>query len=207
MCSIVGSFDKKTLADLIEANKYRGTSRHSVLAVRYENKNIRTAFRAMGDGVFEDFDELPNDCYYIAHHQAPTSHDSLFHPAKHGNVSVFHNGIIKNRHIKVMQEELGSSSHWDTQLIAEAIDKNGYSCLKTIDGSFACVVITESEVNIFRNAIAPMFIDDKLSISSTVLPGYATIESEKVWNLDLVLKTRSVVYSFETCDNVFFFGE
>lgn len=207
MCSIVGSFDKKTLRELIELNKYRGATRHSVMAVKYSDSHVKTIFTALGDGVFDDFDGLPNDCYYIAHHQAPTSRDSLFHPARSDSVAVFHNGIIKNRHIKVMQEELKSSSSWDTMLIAEAISKNGYSPLKTIDGSFACVVVTPQEITIFRNAIAPMFIDEKLNISSSVHPGYASIEAEKVWKLDLVLKTRSVVYSFDTCDNVFFFGE
>lgn len=205
MCSIVGSFSIKTLKQLIKANAYRGQYRHSVIAQNPYGEGFR-AF--MGEGAFTNFRELEREgAYYIAHHQAPTAASASYHPARFNGDYLFHNGIVKERHIEQMQTELVTDETWDTKLLCMTVNTFGFSALSKIDGSFAGVSRRDGKLYIFRNQLSPMFTNDLLDFSSTSTGTCSSdLPPEKVFQIDFKENRFTPVEDFKTNDNVYFFS-
>lgn len=200
MCGIIASFSLDKLKQIAELNSYRGQHSYSLALFDYEMKELFYLCKDFGPINFNNFG-IPPSNYAIAHIQAPTSENRdllSIHPAQYGNTYLWHNGILKPETIKKLQKELNSSSTWDTQLLLEHIVAAGRP--RDIDGSFACLLIDEQDVYIFRNEIAPLFYDDLLNVSSVPFAGSKTVPPNIMWGLGL--NTRELIETdrFETVD-------
>lgn len=143
MCGIYGSFKGNKFTALGELNRSRGVKQSSV-----EMFNIGTSL------------------YTIGHVQTPTSNSARKHPAVHENgARLWHNGIIKDTCLN--EYEYIDYDGWDTMFILKLLEESGAGALSNIDGSFACVYQKASgNVFVFRNEIAPLYIDNDLNLSS-----------------------------------------
>ncbi len=167
MCSIVGSFDKNEIIELVALNRHRGEHSHSISLYDVEQLTIISTIRKMGPLDPEDI-FIPQGCYCIVHQQAPTTDNKSLdniHPAEKQGELLWHNGILKAKEVKRLQKKHNTKESWDTMLLLQDLIQEGYP--KEIDGSFSCLFCDGVDVFLFRNAIAPMFVNAKLDISST----------------------------------------
>ncbi len=215
MCSIIGSFEPKMLVHLYELNSYRGTHSHSITVYDHRNKKIRYSDKRLGTlpekHIINVTRTFPGN-YYVIHSQAPTtenaSEDSIHPAALHHNevrdISyLWHNGILKPKTIKQLQEETGLGSSWDTELLLHYMVTRGN--LSDIDGSFACLMYHMGDMFMFRNEISPLFIDFDMNISSTKFEIGAhdggesfSIKPNTIFKLDLVNKSSIIQSTFST---------
>lgn len=202
MCAIIGSFDKKTLAELYKLNSYRGELSYSVCSFKPKEKvELGVLMKDEGKMPEELLFRYPSsfEDFHIAHSQAPTTDTKNVHPAVDGGALLWHNGIIKQKTIE--------EGKWDTEWLLEQILDYGWSVLSRIDGTFACVMYNEGSLYVFRNEISPLFIDDSLNISSTRFSGGESLEPNKVFKLDLVKKKKYIEAEFETRENPYYIPE
>ena len=199
MCSIVGSYDIEQIERLVNLNAYRGQKTHSLLEV-LDQRIVRIW---KGPGPLGHFDKYP-DSYMIVHHQEPTTQSIDIHPAVIGDKLLYHNGIIKERYLDIIRKELDTDGQWDTKLLLQLIEERGLSCLSDVDGSFACVYINKGNVHVFRNTLAPLFIDDNATISSTQFDGSIELPPNVVSRIDNGMLTD--VFNFSTNDDVYYYG-
>ncbi len=203
MCAISGSFSKDKIKELYTLNAYRGELSYSISSFRPEKDRTKLQVLANGDGKmqFELVDNLPSQerDFFICHSQAPTTDTKNIHPASYGDALLWHNGIIKQKNIL--------SGTWDTAWMLEQIIDYGWSSLSRFDGTFACVMFWQSKLFIFRNEISPLFLDKQLNISSTKFEGSTSLEPNKVFEIDLDLKTIRTVAYFETLENPYYIPE
>lgn len=209
MCAIVGSFDKDKLIELIELNSYRGSHSYSFSTYDIETSSLHVHNKNHGAISYDDIEIFKGE-YAIVHIQAPTteakSTDNI-HPSKDSRYMTYlwHNGIIKADYVKKMQEKFGDDTDWDTELLHRAINQDIFN-LNNVDGSFSCLWYDGSDLNLFRNDISPMFIDDYLNISSTKFPGSRSTHPNKVIRMDLVDGELYNLHAFKTVNNPYFFG-
>lgn len=175
MCGIYGSFKISKFMLLSRLNKSRGVKESSIDELNIAGKT-----------------------YNIGHVQTPTSNSALKHPAYNSDNMLWHNGIIKQS----CMDEYSSIEYdgWDTMFLLKLIDTYGLGVLSNVDGSFACVYNNDNGVFIFRNEIAPLYIDDELNLSSIKDAGMTMLPANKVFyindNRELV-----VVLEFTTKNN------
>lgn len=214
MCSIIGSFEPKMLVHLYELNSYRGTHSHSITVYNYRNKKITYTDRQLGELDEKQLHTVTNSfpgCYYIVHSQAPTTENvdmSSIHPARFfhteaGDTSfLWHNGILKPSTIKMLREDTGLGTTWDTQLLLQHVINSGN--LSDIDGTFACLMYHMGELYMFRNEISPLFIDFDMNISSTrfemtsTVGGAFSVKPNHMFKLDLFNKASIITSTFVT---------
>lgn len=134
--------------------------------------------------------------YLIGHSQAPTSKTSHVHPAVYKNAKLWHNGLV-----------LGMTNQWDTEYILKSIRDVGFETLSQLDGSFACIYQVDNELFIFRNELSPLFVDDKLNISSTKFIYSHDIDPNTVFKVDLFNKRLIKIAEFETKNNPYYFND
>jgi len=214
MCAISGSLDTDKLKELTELNSYRGSHSHS-FSIYDVNNRLLTVSKAFGE-IDLDLIKVPEGCYGITHTQAPTTDnrnkDSI-HPAAVQDDDrvhcLWHNGIIKNKHINVMQKELNSNDTWDTKLLLMQVIREGVP--KDVDGTFSCVLFKSTDAShgdlfLFRNEISPLFIDDDMNISSTKFDGCAPTVPNYMYKMDLKNKLVEECGEFRTVENPYFFG-
>lgn len=207
MCSIIGSFDRDKIIDLIKLNLYRGQHSYSISYYNVETKTIDNIKKDLGSIPFESID-IPEGHYCIAHMQAPTTSNKSIesiHPAFYEEASsyLWHNGIVKDHCIKEMMFELLESNSWDTYLILKQFETK--KTLDGIDGTFSCLYYKEREgLKLFRNEISPLFIDDNDNISSTKFENSFSLEPNIVWNF---IPGEDIIeeYTFSTVENPYFF--
>lgn len=185
MCSIFGSFDKDEFFQLAQLNLYRGSHSHSIAVYNPVNGDLNIIQKEFGP--LEKID-LPDDCYYIGHQQAPTTDAkdvSAIHPAFAEGVYLWHNGIIKQHQVDAWKREYNSPRNWDTEWLATLIAGSGFDVLNTIDGSFACLMYnpTIKKLLTFRNDNCPLHTNSS-SISSTAFTGSSNIQSGVVYMLN-----------------------
>ena len=115
--------------------------------------------------------------------------------------------IIKKDSMDAWNQRLGTNYKWDTALLAHIIYEEGYEVLSEVDGSFACVLYAQDQgLYVFRNIIAPLFIDIHMNLSSTKFGKASLIEPHVVHKLKLnkkELTTTSI--RFTTFDNPYYF--
>lgn len=215
MCAIIGSFQPKMLVHLYELNSYRGTHSHSITVYDHRNKKIRYSDKRLGallESHIVNVTRTFPDNYYIIHSQAPTTEntgDNSIHPAVlHHNETknhsyLWHNGILKPKTIKQLQQETGVGSSWDTELLLYYMIIKGN--LSDIDGSFACLMFHMGDLYMFRNEISPLFIDFDMTISSTKfetrpIDGGAafSVKPNTIFKLDLVNESTTIQSTFNT---------
>lgn len=212
MCSIIASFDKAKLLELYELNKHRGDLSHSMAAFDDEG-TMQSLYREKGpmdDGFTISL--LPEDCYYVGHTQAPTSNAAFVHPAiwpvldgepfdwGGHRAALWHNGIVKQGGL--------SPDTWDTQWLLRGLMDTGFSFLSSVTGSFACVMYRPDGLFVFRNEIAPLFVEpESMSISSTKFPNSQALPPNIVFAVELGLGIFTAVAQFETKENPYYMGD
>ena len=210
MCSIFGSFSRDKIVELANLNMYRGQHSYSFSYYDPEIKNITYMQRSFGPIPLDKIN-IPEGQYCIAHMQAPTTDNksaSFIHPAMIGNGYLWHNGIIKDRWIKetIPDIELSDFNTWDTYLILRQYGKT--KDLNNIDGTFSCLYYQVDEgLQLFRNEISPMFIDDDSNISSTKFSNSRSLAPNIVWKFVPGQPDISKLHEFKTVENPYFFME
>lgn len=205
MCSIVGSFDKDKLIELCKMNEYRGVMSHSI---SYFDWHYGTGERFEGSVNYDSIEINPYE-YCLVHMQAPTAVGNNIHPAENDTCQLWHNGIIKESSIKYLNDKYDLNETWDTELLLQLIIKNGFNVLSDVDGSFSCALwfkLRKSMI-LFRNEIAPMFVDDYFNISSTNFEGASPIPPNQVFEFDPWNSKMDPISAFTTKNNPYYFGE
>lgn len=203
MCSIIGSYDKDKILDLIKLNAYRGQHSWSISYYDCIWDKMKSVSRGMGE-IPADLINIGNMEYCIVHMQAPTTENKgldTVHPAQIEESYLWHNGIIKAAHIKKMQEALGTDESWDTKLILKQFLET--ENLNDIDGTFACLMCHNEELYLFRNQISPLFIDKYGTISSTKFEDSEMIKTDTLWKF-YPFSPLEKVSSFETVNNPYY---
>jgi glutamine phosphoribosylpyrophosphate amidotransferase len=157
--------------------------------------------------------EFDEGDYCIIHMQAPTTDSkelSNIHPATDNPYSrgslLWHNGIIKEKEVERLREKYQMSSTWDTYILLHHLIVNG--SLDDIDGTFSCLWYDdESGLKLFRNEISPMFIDSKSNISSTKFAHSVPTDPNVMFGFDPFNNKLTPLYSFETKENPYYFGD
>tara|TARA_R100000808_G_scaffold6840_1_gene20154 strand:- start:3717 stop:4220 length:504 start_codon:yes stop_codon:yes gene_type:complete len=147
--------------------------------------------------------DVPSDHYCIVHQQAPTSEnkDSTIHPAILNGHVLWHNGIIKEKEVQRLQRELNTKESWDTKLMIDYISTYGEY---TFDGTYACVYHNGTDLYFFRNEISPLFVDERLNISSTLFKNSQALKPNTVFKIQHEHLNPDA--SFETKENPYYFG-
>ena len=208
MCSIIGSFSKAKIAELVDLNIYRGQHSFSYSYYNPEDNTIQVN-RGLGNIPLYDIN-IPKGSYCIAHMQAPTTENkdiNSVHPAQIGSSYLWHNGIIKAKWINERRQQYEGDRYnsWDTYLILRQYVEDGH--LNNIDGTFSCVYYSPMEgLQLFRNEISPLFIDADYNISSTKFDNSFSLPPNKVWNFipgESTIEDKDS--SFRTVENPYFF--
>ena len=168
------------------------------------NGNSITVTKALGEIPLDDI-KIPEGVYCIAHMQAPTTSNKTIefvHPAYKNGCWLWHNGIIKDQWIKSAMKEFWVDNSWDTYLILHKYITTGN--LNDIDGTFSCVYFGNGSLQLFRNEISPMFIDEDHNISSTKFEGSKPLEPNVIWDFNPG-KTLIGIGYFKTVENPYFF--
>ena len=207
MCSIIGSFNKDVIVDLVKLNLYRGQHSYSYSYYDPKTKIITYMRKDLGSIPVEDI-LVPEGQYCIAHMQAPTTDNKSFnsiHPAIYGpsQSCLWHNGIVKDLCVKDMMKGLKETNSWDTYLILKQFEMQ--RTLNGIDGTFSCLYYKAEEgLKLFRNEISPMFFDNDFNISSTKFDNSQSLEPNIVWNFipgECIINEST----FTTVENPYFF--
>ena len=205
MCSIFGSFSKDKLVELAELNRYRGQHSYSYSYYYMDQKGHHMhVSKGLGEMPLDHI-RIPGDAYCIAHMQAPTTENKTIdyvHPAHLHGKWLWHNGIIKDSWIRSAMHEFNIDNSWDTYLILHKYLTSGN--LDNIDGTFSCVYFGNGSLQLFRNEISPLFIDDEYNISSTKFEGSKPLEPNIIWEF-WPGKGLNKIGSFKTVENPYFF--
>lgn len=203
MCSIVGSYNKEIFKDLLKLNRYRGSFSHSLTLFQQDRCLV---FKGFGDFNLDLLDNVQDGDYILGHCQAPTNglvkEYERIHPFVTDDFKLLHNGIIKKQEVDRLNGILNTNFVWDTQLLGTYI-KDDFNKLSNIEGSFACGCITDNKLFIFRNAIAPLYLDNESNISSTKFDGSNMIEFNNIYQL--IDKKFVVVDKFNNTHNPYYF--
>ena len=210
MCSIFGSFSKDKLVELAELNMYRGQHSYSFSFYDPYNRHITYMQRSLGSIPLDQI-RIPKGEYCIAHMQAPTTDnksDKTIHPANIGQHYLWHNGIVKDKWVKEYSSNIligpNAPISWDTFLILYKYLTTG--SLNDIDGTFSCLYYRDGEgLELFRNEISPMFVDEESNISSTKFNRSFSLEPNKVWTFNPGQPIINSMGSFNTVENPYFF--
>lgn len=200
MCSIVGSFNAKEAKALCEANYYRGSLNHSISYIDI-NSNTIEVNRYKGS---LDLDKIMSykDKYIIVHQQAPTQNSSFIHPAEFNSSYLWHNGLLKFDCVQKFKSKYKDENDWDTYYILKELQNLNF---KELDGSYACLYFRDN-LYMFRNNLAPLYVDDKMNISSTQFNGSISLKSERFFRVNLQRKKLIEILQFETIETPYFFG-
>jgi asparagine synthetase B (glutamine-hydrolysing) len=206
MCSIIGSFKKDTIVELVKINAYRGQQSHSISYFDIVTGNI-TVIR--GEGPIDcdkiDFEPLT---YCIVHMQAPTQREKKsIHPAYHEGRFLWHNGILKQNYVEKLKGDLDEVCSWDTFLMLKSMVKTDKKSLNEFDGSFACVLYDNEKLYAFRNEIAPLYYDTNMNISSTKFYGSKSLDPNLIYHMDFNFQNFFKIKTFTTVLNPYFFAE
>lgn len=202
MCSIVGSFDRETIVKLAKINGYRGQFSWSITMID-PMTNYCVTEKGLGELPLDKI-RIPETCYCVVHQQAPTTQSLIqesIHPAQIDGDMLWHNGILKTMTIEKLQAMYRTTCEWDTKLLLKHFIHTDN--LDDIDGSFACIAKKDNELYVFRNDIAPLFVDAKYTISSTAFNGGKTLQSNWLFKFDLIDGLQSYK-QFKTVDNPYF---
>jgi glutamine phosphoribosylpyrophosphate amidotransferase len=201
MCSIIASFDKETIKKLVKLNQYRGNFSHSLTIF---NNTVKSQVKNFGLFPVKllDMINVEGGDYIIGHVQAPTGgmvkDVSRIHPTLIEGTQLWHNGIITPRGIKFLQSKLNTTDTFDTKLLHQAVFEFGFDILSEIEGLFACLLIKDNKLFMFRTKHAKLYIDDELSISSERFSGSKCINYDSVYEINLKTKELYIRDTFKT---------
>ena len=210
MCSIIGSFSVDKFKELLALNHSRGSFSYS-LTILDPHADTSITTKDFGEFDLSLLDNIPMDSYLLGHCQAPTNglHKLVerIHPyITADDIKILHNGIIKSKNMKILNEKMGTNYEWDTQALAEYIIPDLIPRLADIEGSFACALIKpHTFVKVFRNAIAPLFTDGKGNLSSTKFESSFAIKENTFYVLSFAIKDFMKVGEFINTHNPYYF--
>lgn len=227
MCSILGSFTKEDLVKLAKLNEYRGQHSHSISFYSVAEQKLVSVQKGMGPLPIDRVHISPG-YYCICHMQAPTTEAKSIesvHPAESYTFTdsyLWHNGILKPETIEDIRYAVHfdlNDVNWDTKLLVDYINRYGFGVLDKVDGTFACLYAEADHYNtpngqlhhihelyLFRNEIAPMFVDDKYNLSSTKFDGSRSLEPNVVWRFEPGVAITDSGHHFKTAENPYYFG-
>ncbi len=198
MCSIIAGFDKRAIEDLVELNQFRGNFSYSCTEVDLKNRPV-SQIKAFG--AFNK-DAILEDNYKIAHVQAPTGgmvkDSERIHPVVSGKNMLWHNGIITPKGVRFLQDLLGTDETFDTKLLLDAIEQEGFSILSEIEGLFSCVMLYNTHLMMFRTKHGKLFLDEQLNISSERFENSKCINADTVYVVDTDNLEIVPLYFFKT---------
>jgi len=201
MCAIIGSFNKKTVVDLIEKNQHRGRLAYSISLYNTENGKVKTKY-SVGEFDPKVFEKMKIDgCYIICHLQSPTGDYSInenrTHPSiMENNSYLWHNGILMPTTIQMIQQKLKVLSEFDTHLLHQWIVSN--EKLDEIEGSFACVFMVNNSMKIFRSKHAKLYVDKNMTISSEYFEDSKCINADRIYAMNLANESLAIESYFKT---------
>jgi len=155
-------------------------------------------------------DHFREGLYGIAHIQAPTTGiktEKRIHPAIYFESCLWHNGILKTSYINKHMKDYPDEPTWDTEIILRKLVENGYGALNTIDGSFSCLAFDGTDLFLFRNLLAPMFMDDDLSLSSTQFLHSSETPANCFFQLNFQTKRLELIGVFKTNTLPYYFDD
>jgi hypothetical protein len=183
MCSIIGSFNKDKIKELVLINQHRGNFSYSISS---GDINIKE-FGSFDTG---KLNSIKTSEYILCHVQAPTgglieSIDRI-HPVEFKGTKLWHNGILLSKQIQQFQSELNDTSTFDTYLMCKKLyqSDNWAEELSNIDGLFTCVYYRDNNYYIFRTKHGKLFVDDYLNISSEKFENSKCINYNTVYTMD-----------------------
>lgn len=181
MCGLVGCYEKEKLTELLELNASRGKGTFadsiSNFSLMRKPEEFIDIYR---NPKKEDLEKMDGD-YFIGHQRAPTSGSITIHQPAIVDGYLWHNGVIPVEEDK-----------WDTKELATKISGGKLEeVLENIKiGSFSCVYSYIDEkfntyIKLFRNELAPLFIDNEASFSTTKFKGSEELPPYKIFDLDI----------------------
>jgi hypothetical protein len=216
MCSIIGSYRKEKFKELVEINKTRGTFSYSVTVIEVLNNNIAEIIKDFGEinyDIIECYEDY--EFYFLAHQQAPTNSlvklKERIHPAIINNSYLYHNGIITNKGLDIIKNEISVNdidinlSGWDTYILLKFIEQSSDTTfnLSKIIGGFACVLLKDKEFLLFRNSSSIIYFDYHLNISSTKFNDSVEAVPGHIYKFDLSNRTIKLFSTFNDLDSNF----
>ena len=200
MCSIIGSFSKQKIIDLITLNQHRGDFAYSITYFDILTHQVIEQKKEFGLFDIKKIKDYSSSIYYICHLQLPTNGLSKnidrIHPTKEDNSFLFHNGILKPSAIKYIQHKFKTDISFDTQLLHKLLPD--WAELNYLEGLFACLYIQQKNINIFRTKHAKLYIDNELTISSERFNDSKCINYDTIYSLNLKNRDIKIVNHFQT---------
>lgn len=199
MCSIIASFDKQTLKDLVKLNQFRGSFSYSIM-------DLKTMSLHKDFGKYQEKHIESCTGFVISHLQLPTGgliqDINRIHPTIINDSYLYHNGIITPRGMKYMQNynNQGLTETFDTKLLHNHLynSQDWVNELSNIEGLFACVYIRNNKIYLFRTKHGKLYIDKDMSISSERFDNSKCINYDTVYELNLQTKSLIEIGKFKT---------
>lgn len=200
MCSIIGSYDLEVLKKLIKLNQHRGNFSYSVTRICEAGTVTKREFGELDPN---SLNETLKDCYFLCHVQAPTGglvkDENRIHPIKYEGDLLWHNGILTDSGIRMLQVDTESKETFDTYLMVKALEKFGIEVLSFIEGLFSCVWKNkDGKYFVFRTKHGKLYVDENLSISSERFEGSKCINYDTVYLIDWENRCLVPVDTFKT---------
>lgn len=177
MCGIFASADPVKLENLFNLNYKRGQKGFSQNGFSFFDGNS-LVWESRNESNRLEIDPKFLSDYNICHVVAPTTADPHYHPAvreaqpheSEGFTALWHNGILKESTIEALRKN-DDDPTWDTQLMVNRLNylnepEEVSEFLSSLEGSFACLMLKDSQLFVFRNALSPLFFDNMLNFSS-----------------------------------------
>ena len=202
MCSIIGSFSKEKVIELIELNQHRGNFSYSISTFDTDNNVMTDQIKSFGSFDKEVLGRCSDkeNIYYICHVQAPTGglmqDPKRIHPTNINDTFLWHNGIIKSRSIKKLQAQFITIEEFDTALLHKVLPN--WKELSTVEGLFSCAYVNKEGLHLFRTKHGQLHIDKDMNISSERFEGSKCINYDTIYQVDLKEKQLKEIDSFNT---------
>lgn len=199
MCSIIASYNKEKIKELVKINQHRGNFSYSISI--FKNGKLIESVKNFGS-FNENILNTTSEGYIICHLQAPTGgliqDTNRIHPTIINDSYLYHNGIITPRGMRFLQDKLNTDETFDTKLLHDAIIHYGFEILSDIEGLFSCLMVKDNEIFIFRTVHGKLYIDDDMNISSERFENSKCINSNTVYKLDIKNNTYVNYSEFKT---------
>lgn len=216
MCGIFASADNIKLENLFNLNYKRGQKGFSQNGFSFFEGNA-LIWESRNESQRLEIDPKFLSDYNICHVVAPTTDTPNFHPAlreaqghePEGFTALWHNGVLKQGTIDDLRKNEDDPT-WDTQLMVNRLHylddaEETSEFLSSLEGSFACLLLKDSQLFVFRNALSPLFFDNLLSFSSVkfsfsnlLAPGvvfFVDFENRKLVDTGIHFTTKNDPYN------------
>ena len=206
MCSIVGSFNKEKIKELIKINQYRGNFSYSISLIDIDNNNkILQQIKHFGlfdYNLLDNLEVVNKNVYYVCHVQAPTGgllkEYNRIHPTKVNNSYLWHNGIITPKGMKYLQDySYNNNIDFDTLALNNQLYNGNFCDLSAIEGLFSCLYL-DNNLYMFRTKHGKLYIDTNLNISSEKFNNSKCINFDTVYKVNLKDKNIIIYDTFKT---------